>query len=122
MIFVVARLVGGNLIGSRIMERRLTVHPAIMVPGVVLIGQFGLIWLLLAAPMVAIAVDLVRYFAGRLSEPPMPAGVLPGTTAVARVTPSEGTAPAYVPVAYRPASAPPPLASSRPLPESAVTP
>ena len=58
VIYVVARLVGGNLIGSRIMERRLTVHPAIMVPGVVLIGQFGLIWLLLAAPMVAIAVDL----------------------------------------------------------------
>ena len=43
-----------------------------------LIGQFGLIWLLLAAPIVAISVDLVRYIHGRLSEPPRPAGVLPG--------------------------------------------
>jgi predicted PurR-regulated permease PerM len=122
VIYISARFIGGNLIGSRIMERRLTVHPAIMVPGIVLIGQFGLIWLLLAAPMVAIAVDLVRYFAGRLSEPPMPAGVLPGTTAVAKVGPSEATTTTYIPVAYRPASAPPPLASSRPLSEPAVTP
>ena len=122
VIYFIARFIGGNLIGNQIMERRLTVHPAIMVPGVVLIGQFGLIWLLLAAPMVAIAVDVIRYVAGRLSEPPMPAGVLPGTTAVATVGPSEETAATYVPVAYRPATAPPPLASSRPLPEPAVTP
>jgi predicted PurR-regulated permease PerM len=122
VIYISARFIGGNLIGNRIMERRLTVHPAIMVPGIVLIGQFGLIWLLLAAPMVAITVDLVRYFSGRLSEPPMPAGVLPGTTATARVAPSEGTPAAYVPVAYRPGTAPASLASSRPLPEPAVTP
>ena len=52
------------------MERRLGVHPAILVPGVVMIGQFGILWLLLSAPIVAIAVDLVRYLHGRLSEPP----------------------------------------------------
>lgn len=117
-VYLFARFVGGNLLGSRIMERRLTVHPAIMVPGVILIGQFGLIWLILAAPMVAITVDLLRYIHGRLSEPARPAGVLPGTSAAATVASTEETTtPAYVPVAYRPAVAPPPLSSSRPLTE-----
>src|SRR3954451_5733358 len=73
-VYLIARFVGGSLIGSRIMERRLTVHPAIMVPGIVLIGQFGVLWLLLAAPIVAMTVDVVRYVYGRLSEPARPAG------------------------------------------------
>jgi len=120
-IYFIARFIGGNLIGNRIMERRLTVHPAIMVPGIVLIGQFGLIWLLLAAPMVAIVVDLIRYISGRLAEPPMPAGVLPGTSAAATVAPGEQTGQEYVPVAYRPATAPPPLTPSHSLPESGAT-
>jgi len=77
---------------------------------------------LLSLVFVLLAVDVVRYVAGRLSEPPMPAGVLPGTSAAARVAPSEETAASYVPVAYRPATAPPPLTASRPLPEPAVTP
>ena len=59
------------------MSRNIGVHPAILVPGVVLIGQFGILWLLLSAPIVAIVVDLVRYIHGRLSEPPRPAGLLP---------------------------------------------
>jgi predicted PurR-regulated permease PerM len=113
VVYLFARFVGGNLLGSRIMERRLTVHPAIMVPGVVLIGQFGLIWLVLAAPIVAISVDLVRYIYGRLSEPPKPAGVLPGTTAIATVVESAPAQPAYVPVAYRQGTAPPPLSTSQ---------
>jgi predicted PurR-regulated permease PerM len=122
VVYLVARFVGGNLLGSRIMERRLTVHPAIMVPGIVLIGQFGLIWLVLAAPMVAIAVDLVRYIHGRLSEPPLPAGVLPGTTAIATVAPTEPATPASIPVAYRQAVPPPPLPRSQPVAEPSPAP
>jgi predicted PurR-regulated permease PerM len=76
--YVAALLLGSTLLGSRLKARRLNVHPAIMVPGIVAISQFGLGWLLLSAPIVAIATDLVRYAHGRLSEPPTPAGVLPG--------------------------------------------
>ena len=77
VVYIGARILGASLLGSRLMERRLGVHPAILVPGVVMIGQFGVLWLLLSAPVIAIAVDLVRYVNGRLSEPPRPAGVLP---------------------------------------------
>jgi hypothetical protein len=97
------------------------VHPAILVPGIVMIGQFGLLWLLLSAPIVAVAHDLVKYVHGRLSEPPIPAGVLPGTPAAAarRVTirPLPGIGPAAAVTSavsvYRQASAP------RPLPRAA---
>jgi predicted PurR-regulated permease PerM len=122
IVYLAARFIGGNLLGSRIMERRLTVHPAIMVPGIVLIGQFGLIWLVLAAPMIAITVDLVRYVHGRLLEPPMPAGVLPGTTAIATVAPTEPATSASIPVAYRQAVAPPPLPRSQPVAEASPAP
>jgi predicted PurR-regulated permease PerM len=75
--YIAALLLGSTLLGSRLKARRLSVHPAIMIPGIVMISQFGLLWLLLSAPIVAIANDLVRYLHGRLSEPPVPAGVLP---------------------------------------------
>jgi predicted PurR-regulated permease PerM len=121
-IYLAARVIGASVLGSRLMERRLGVHPAILVPGVVMIGQFGILWLLLSAPIVAITVDLVRYLHGRLSEPPLPAGVLP------RTTPRPGTAPNPVAVAMRPvrsayraATTPPPLVPA-PLPASAPTP
>jgi len=108
-IYLGARVIGGTALGARLMERRIGVHPAILVPGVVLIGQFGLLWLLLAAPIVAIVVDLVRYVHGRLSEPAAPAGVIPRhedssssqTAGPARVAPA--------PAIYRTPSAPPRL-------------
>ena len=121
-VYLGARLIGASVLGSRLMERRLGVHPAILVPGVVMIGQFGVLWLLLSAPIVAIASDLVRYFHGRLSEPPIPAGVLP------RSIPRPGTAPSPAAVALRPvrsayhvATTPPPLAHT-PLPAPASSP
>jgi predicted PurR-regulated permease PerM len=112
-VYLGARVLGASLLGSRLMQRRIGVHPAILVPAVVMIGQFGLLWLLLSAPIVAIAVDLVRYVHGRLSEPPKPAGVLP------RTAPSEASARRPVAAAlhpvrsvYRAATAPPPLAAT----------
>ncbi len=113
-VYVGARIIGSSLVGNRIMGRRLGVHPAIMVPGVVMIGQFGVLWLLLAAPIVAIVVDVVRYLHGRLSEPARPAGVLPHemagllmTNAPAPSTPAiyrRPTAPGAIRVAAAPAS------------------
>jgi predicted PurR-regulated permease PerM len=108
-IYLGARILGSTLLGSRLMSRRIGVHPAILVPGVVLIGQFGIFWLLLSAPIVAIAVDLVRYVHGRLSEPPRPAGLLPHEPLPQDQT-AGSTSP--VPSAYRGARAPRPLATT----------
>jgi predicted PurR-regulated permease PerM len=76
-IYVLARVVGATVLGSRITERRLGVHPLILVPSVIMLGQLGPLWLLLSAPIVGFFSDTVRYLHGRLSEPPRPAGVLP---------------------------------------------
>lgn len=117
-----ARIIGASVLGSRLMERRLGVHPAILVPGVVMIGQFGVLPLLLSAPIVAIAVDLVRYIHGRLSEPPLPAGVLPRTGSPPETAPSAlGVAMRPVRSAYRVVTSPPPLVPA-PLPASAPSP
>ncbi len=117
-IYVAARLIGASLLGSRLMSRRMSVPPAILVPGVVMIGQFGLLWLLLSAPIVAIAVDLVRYVSGRLSDPPRPAGVLPRDRA--SVAGSTAVVPARVPSAYRPAT--PPRSITRPGTQAPASP
>ena len=95
-VYIGSRWVAGTLVGS-IYGGRSRLHPVIMVPGIVALTQFGLIWLFLAGPMLAIGYDMVRYFHGRLSEPSRPAGVIPdeapataaaaGTTTPARRVP-----------------------------------
>jgi hypothetical protein len=54
------------------------IHPAILVVILVIASQFGLIWLFLGAPLAQIAYDLYRYIYGRVSDPPRPAGLMPG--------------------------------------------
>jgi hypothetical protein len=104
-IYVAARLVAGRLIGGR-RATRIHLHPGVLIPGVVVLGQLGPLWLLLSAPILSFLADLVRYLHGRLSEPPRPAGVLPGDPipASARVA----AAPSPVPVVYRRHRAGPP--------------
>lgn len=121
VIYLVARYIGSSVVGSRIMGRRLGVHPAILVPAVVMIGQLGVLWLLLSAPIVAIAADLIRYIHGRLSEPPLPAGVLPRSEGQVATT---ATAPAArpAPSVYQPATAPPPLTGATALAQPAPQP
>ena len=115
-VYVGARIIGASVLGSRLMERRLGVHPAILVPGVVMIGQFGILPLLLSAPIVAIAVDLVRYAHGRLSEPPLPAGVLPRTPEAVPVAHPVAAALRPGRSVYRAATSPPPLLATGPSP------
>jgi predicted PurR-regulated permease PerM len=79
VVYVAARVIGATIVGSRIRGRRLGVHPMILVPSVIAIGQLGPLWLLLSAPIVAFTADAVRYAHGRLSEPARPAGLLPGS-------------------------------------------
>jgi predicted PurR-regulated permease PerM len=94
---------GANKLASLLVEDRLTsgvldVHPALLIPGIVVLSQFGLLWMLVAAPLMAAGRDVVRYLVGRLAEPPQPAGLLPGERRSRR-----GATPASVPVpsAYR---------------------
>ena len=65
---------------------------------VIAIGQLGPGWLLLSAPIVAFATDVIRYAHGRLSEPPRPAGLLPGSESP---EPQAAAARARVPAVYR---------------------
>ncbi len=101
----------------------LDVHPALMIPGIVVIGQLGVIPLLAAAPIIAISRDLIRYVHGRLQEPPLPAGALPGTR---RRRAATAAAAAPVPSVYRDAQQPATLPTlavpsvRRPLPAAAV--
>jgi predicted PurR-regulated permease PerM len=70
-----SRLVAGWVTGRQGPRRQL--HPVLMVPGIVALTQFGLLWLFLAGPLLTMGYDLVRYARGRLSDPPAPAGVIP---------------------------------------------
>ena len=76
-VYIAARWLGAGMVGGRLLEGRLGVHPALLIPSIVILTQFGWIWLFIAAPVVSMAVNTVRYLHGRLSEPPRPAGVLP---------------------------------------------
>ena len=102
--YLAARWLGAGLVGGRLMERRLGVHPALLIPSIVILTQFGWIWLFIAAPIVSIAVTTVRYIHGRLSDPPRPAGVLPWDP-VPRATRAAAAgargATAHVPAVYR---------------------
>jgi predicted PurR-regulated permease PerM len=80
LLFLGVNAVVGNLIAPRL-ERRVTdIHPTILVIAIVALSGLGLVWVLLAAPIAAVARDLFRYTFGRLSDPPRPAGLLPGAT------------------------------------------
>jgi hypothetical protein len=83
----------------------------LFVPGVLVVGQVGLGWLLLSAPIVTFVADVIRYLHGRLSEPPMPAGVLPRTAEWAAVA---GVAPTPARLVRRRATAPGPLSVAPP--------
>ncbi len=77
--YLLGRWLVHRLLVSRV-ERRVVggIHPAFMVVAIVALSQFGVLWLFLAAPAVVITWDLFRYVYGRVSEPPRPAGLLPG--------------------------------------------
>jgi predicted PurR-regulated permease PerM len=97
-VYLGARWLGGKIVGRRVSEGRLGVHPLVLIPGIVALSQLGVAGLLLSAPILTFASDLVRYLHGRLSEPPKPAGLLPGEPLPSRR--SSVSAP-VVPAVYR---------------------
>ena len=63
VIYIVANRMAGSFVSTGVSRGVLDVHPALMIPGIVVIGQLGVIPLLAAAPIIAISRDLVRYVA-----------------------------------------------------------
>ena len=67
-----------SLPAGHVADRYVDIHPAIFVIVLVLLSQFGFLWVLIAAPLSIVLRDLFRYVYGRLSDPPAPAGIAPG--------------------------------------------
>ena len=97
VVYWIAVKIADGLVGGRVSKGVLDVHPAVLLPAIVVLSQFGIGWLVAAAPVIAIIRDLVRYAYGRLSDPPMPAGVVPGTRGATVVA----ARPAATPSVYR---------------------
>jgi predicted PurR-regulated permease PerM len=68
----------GSLVTPLLQGEAVNLHPAILAMVLVAGSQFGLLGILVAAPLAVISRDLFRYVYGRTSDPPRPAGVLPG--------------------------------------------
>jgi predicted PurR-regulated permease PerM len=76
-LFFVLQQIENSYLAPRILGHALDWHPAVLMILLIMFGQLGVIWLVLAAPLSALLRDEVRYVAGRLSTPPLPAGWLP---------------------------------------------
>jgi len=116
VVYIGAVKIASGLVETRLSRGVLDVHPGLLIPAIVVLSQFGIIWLLAAAPAVAIVRDLVRYANARLADPPGPAGVLPGEKAKGA---RAGRAATPVPSVYR---APAPAAPAAPPAASPAAP
>lgn len=101
VMYVVVWLLTGQFVQPHIEKWLVDVHPALLVILIVLLSQLGIIWIFLAAPLIAITRDLFRYSFGRLSDPPQPAGFIPGETPPVQKTASMGRRARRTAAAYR---------------------
>jgi predicted PurR-regulated permease PerM len=77
VLFIIASNLHDSVLSPKIMGKQLNIHPAILMPLMIMLGQFGLIWVILAGPIAAVVRDLCLYCYGRFDDPPRPAGALP---------------------------------------------
>ncbi|NNJ09580.1 AI-2E family transporter [Chloroflexales bacterium ZM16-3] len=78
ILYVAIQQLENNFLVPRIVGDSVGLHPAILMVLLVVCSQvFGLAGAIFSAPMGAISRDVFSYLYGRLSEPPLPAGVLP---------------------------------------------
>lgn len=78
VIHISVQLLVNNFVAPHVERRYIDIHPALLLMVIVLLSELGLIWVMVAAPIAAVVRDLYRYVYGRVSDPPEPAGVLPG--------------------------------------------
>jgi predicted PurR-regulated permease PerM len=91
VMLIAVQILNNVLVASRVHNKVVDLHPAILAVLLVAGSQFGLLGVLLAAPLGVMFRDLFRYFHGRLSEPPKPAGLLPGPAGSTTATVSAST-------------------------------
>ena len=91
-VYVGVQMLASWLIGSRIQGRLVNIHPGVLAVVAVALSQLGLAWALLTIPIVAISRDLFQYAYGRVSDPPRPAGLLPGMRSPAANTTTASSA------------------------------
>lgn len=114
LIHIIVQWTVNSFVAPRIERRYIDIHPAVLVMVIVALSEFGWIWVLAAAPITAVGRDLFRYAYGRLSDPPLPAGVLPGR--LPQVLPDSRLFSPFIPVqppASPPAETPVPIAYRR---------
>ena len=78
LLYVAIHFLRNWLLSPMLTGGSVKIHPVILLVILVIASQFGLIWLFLGVPLAQIVFDLYRYVYGRLSDPPRPAGILPG--------------------------------------------
>jgi predicted PurR-regulated permease PerM len=76
VVFVIKELID-TLVYPIIVGRSVHLHAAIILILLVVLSEFGIIWVILAPPVAAAARDLFLYVYGRFDDPPRPAGTLP---------------------------------------------
>ncbi|MFP4440257.1 MAG: AI-2E family transporter [Chloroflexaceae bacterium] len=78
ILYVAIQQLENNFLVPRIVGESVGIHPAILMVLLVVLGHaFGLIGIILSAPLAAVVRDTFIYVNGRLSDPPRPAGLLP---------------------------------------------
>jgi predicted PurR-regulated permease PerM len=78
LIYIGVIILSKMLVVPRTESMAVDIHPVLLAPIVVLGSTFGFWGAVLAGPLAVVTRDLFRYTFGRLSEPPRPAGLLPG--------------------------------------------
>ncbi|MGL4648822.1 MAG: AI-2E family transporter [Caldilineaceae bacterium] len=80
VIYILVVVLVNLLVGRWLEGRAIDIHPAVLAPIIIIGSTFGFLGAVLAGPIAVVARDLVRYSYGRLSDPPQPAGLIPGET------------------------------------------
>jgi predicted PurR-regulated permease PerM len=76
VVFVIKEIID-TLVYPIIVGRSVHLHAAIILILLVVLSEFGIVWVILAPPVAAAARDLFLYVYGRFDDPPRPAGLLP---------------------------------------------
>jgi predicted PurR-regulated permease PerM len=99
ILYIGIQLLENNFLVPRIVGDSVGLHPAVLMVLLVVCSQvFGLPGAILSAPMGAISRDVFSYLYGRLSEPPLPAGILPVRIHIAPPPPEKEKEPPPAPV------------------------
>jgi len=92
LLYLLVQVVENNFLVPRIIGESLGLHPALFIVLLVIGGEaFGIVGMILTAPVSAIVRDIFIYLHGRLSEPPWPAGLLPGESEEKDLRPQKAT-------------------------------